>query len=282
MWIKKIENSNKPYNIQPILYNQIRTFVVNAFLYDFNLVIEEFDFYQQITPKMKTDLIQNTRVFKEFERSFAHFFEECERGFTNELIMSLYCRIYGPGKTVISYKSNVKEMYFIRQGLIEVFNNENDELQKEKPILFLPKQAFFGDYQILYELKSNCIFKTLEESPTDTDLPLGGSSDTIFMCCAKDDLKALCDLFPQTAENIKGRSLLRRKRIMKQKATNSRKYQIQAKQKNYNDNCTLEDESDEEFDAFYSDEEQDTFETQNEDDMQSNLEKLTKRVEGLA
>ena len=61
---------------------------------------------------------------------------------------------------------------------------------------------------------------------------------------------------------------------MKQKATNSRKYQIQAKQKNYNDNCTLEDESDEEFDAFYSDEEQDTFETQNEDDMQSNLEKL--------
>ena len=88
---------------------------------------------------MKTDLIQNTRVFKEFERSFAHFFEECERGFTNELIMSLYCRIYGPGKTVISYKSNVKEMYFIRQGLIEVFNNENDELQKDKPILFLPK-----------------------------------------------------------------------------------------------------------------------------------------------
>ena len=78
-------------------------------------------------------------MFKEFERSFAHFFEECERGFTNELIMSLYCRIYGSGKTVISYKSNVKEMYFIRQGLIEVFNNENDELQKDKPILFLPK-----------------------------------------------------------------------------------------------------------------------------------------------
>jgi len=40
----------------------------------------------------------------------------------------MYCRIYTPGKTIISYKENVKEMYFIRQGLVEVFNNENDEI----------------------------------------------------------------------------------------------------------------------------------------------------------
>jgi hypothetical protein len=39
------------------LYNDIRKYVEQAFLYDFNLVIEEFQFYQQITPKMQTDLI---------------------------------------------------------------------------------------------------------------------------------------------------------------------------------------------------------------------------------
>lgn len=44
----------------------------------------------------------------------------------------MYCRIYSPGKIVISYKSNVKEMYFIRQGLVEVFNNENDDLELQK------------------------------------------------------------------------------------------------------------------------------------------------------
>lgn len=80
---------------------------------------------------MQTDLIKNTRVFKEFEKSFSHFFEECERGFTNELIIQMYCRISTPGKTVISYMSHVKEMFFIRQGIIEVFNNENDELYKD-------------------------------------------------------------------------------------------------------------------------------------------------------
>jgi len=92
-------------------------------------------------------------VFRDFEKSFNHFFDECERGFTNELIISMYCRIYSPNRVVISYKSNVKEMYFIRQGLVEVFNNENDDLSlyqdkqsKAKPILYLPKYSYFGDY----------------------------------------------------------------------------------------------------------------------------------------
>jgi hypothetical protein len=45
MWIKKIEKSNKPFHIQPTLYNDIRKYVEQAFMYDFNLVIEEFPFY---------------------------------------------------------------------------------------------------------------------------------------------------------------------------------------------------------------------------------------------
>ena len=72
---------------------------------------------------------------------------------------------------------------------------------------------FFGDYQILYDLKSNCVFKTLEEN-SDDDMSLV-PDDTIFMCCAKDRLLELCDMFPETAENIKATSLLRRKRIIK-------------------------------------------------------------------
>jgi len=95
---------------------------------------------------MKTDLIKNIRVFKEFESSFSYFFEECERGFINDMILSLYCRIYEAGNMVIPFKSDVKEMYFINQGLVEVYNNENDEIVKDKPILFLPKHSYFGDY----------------------------------------------------------------------------------------------------------------------------------------
>ena len=98
-------------------------------MYDFNLVIEEFQFYQQITPKMQTELISSTRTFREFERTFGHFFDECERGFTNDLIINMLCRFYMHNMSVISYKTNVKEMYFIKQGYIEVYNNENDDAE---------------------------------------------------------------------------------------------------------------------------------------------------------
>ena len=101
----------------------------------------------------------------------------------------MYCRIYTPGKTVISYKSNVKEMYFIRQGLVEVYNNEIYEKVKEKPILYLPKFSYFGDYQILYNLKSNIVFRTLAHSNEDkkngTAEPM---PDIIFMCISKTEL----------------------------------------------------------------------------------------------
>lgn len=223
MWIKKIEKSNKPFHIQPYLYNDIKQYINQAFLYDYNLVIEEFQFFQQITPKMQTELILSTYQFKKFEKNFNHFFEECEQGFVNELIIRLYCRIQNPGKTVISYKSSVKEMYFINSGQVEVFNQENDELRKEEPILYLPKYAYFGDYQILYNLKSNLQFRTMEPEPSkkDEDISMTPESTIYFMCIEKEGLLYLCDVFPQTAENIKRRSKERRLRFMQQRNTNS-------------------------------------------------------------
>ena len=44
------------------------------------------------------------------------------------------------------------------------------------------------------------------------------------MCIDKDDLLQLCELFPQTAENIKRKSLERRAHFMKQKNQNSRRF----------------------------------------------------------
>ena len=63
---------------------------------------------------MQSELIKSTRVFQEFEKSFNHFFDECERGFTKELIINMYCRINKPWSVVINSRSNVKEMYFIK------------------------------------------------------------------------------------------------------------------------------------------------------------------------
>ena len=166
----------------------------------------------------------------EFEKSFNHFFDDCERGFINELIINMFCRIMSPGKIVLNYKSNVKEMYFIRQGIVEIQNNENDSVCQDKPILYLPKYSYFGDYQILMDLKSNLVIKTLDAYPNSNNASKRNNimqeplPEIIFMCVNKEKLKELCELFPKTEENIKARALERRKKLMNQRNINSRKY----------------------------------------------------------
>ena len=250
MWIKKIEKSNQPFFIQPKLYRDIKMYIDMAYRFDYNLVVEEFPFFYQITPKLQTELIQQTQYFKRFERNFSHFFEECEQGFINEFIVELFCRIFLPGRPVISYKSSVKAMYFIMTGRVDVFNHENDELRKKDPVLYLPKYSYFGDYQILYNLKSNLDFKTMEQPSAnsaaddgepesvnlqdqdkndddfrpDSSSSPGDGTSIYFMCIEKDKLLYLCDIFPQTAENIKRRSKERRLRFMLQRNSNSQKW----------------------------------------------------------
>jgi hypothetical protein len=205
------------------------------------------------------------------------------------MIINMFCRIQNAGRPVISYKGNVKEIYFIRQGLVEVYNNENDEEIKDKPILYLPKYSYFGDYQILYNLKSNLIFKTLANTPDDKKnaspemLP-----DIIFMCCSMEHLLEFCDLFPQTAENIKRRSLQRRKKFMEQKNTNSKRYNEELRQKadrkkQKNDNksdASKNADEDENLEDFYSDEEHENFDSQKED-MKQYLNNLNRRIDVL-
>lgn len=226
MWIKNIEKSNKPYHIQPILYNDIQTYIEQAILYDFNMIIEDFTFYQELTPKMQTDLIRSIKAFKDFEKNFSHFFDDCERGFTNEVIISLSCRISPPDKTIIGYKSVVKDLYFIREGMVQVHNNPDDELdnKRNQPIFYLPKYSYFGDYHIFYNLRANLIFSTLKYDEEIQYKSCNPQAETIFMCISKETLLYLCNLFPQTAENIQRKSLERRAAFMKHRTLNSKQF----------------------------------------------------------
>ena len=80
-------------------------------------------------------------------------------------------------------------------------------------------------------MKSNIVIKTLQNYPNPNEgqkksqsQPMENLPDIIFMCVNKDKLDNLCDLFPQTADNIERKALERRKRFMAQKNTNSKRY----------------------------------------------------------
>lgn len=58
---------------------------------DFNLIIEEGCFYQQLTPRMQTQLVKS--LLGDFVKQFNHFFDSCEEGFLNECIINMLARI---------------------------------------------------------------------------------------------------------------------------------------------------------------------------------------------
>lgn len=95
VWIKKMQQANstiRSYYLPANLYMSISENVEEAFKNDHNLIIEEFDFYQQLAPRVQTKLID--LIFEEFRQNFRHFFDPCDRGFVNEAIMRLYSRRY--------------------------------------------------------------------------------------------------------------------------------------------------------------------------------------------
>lgn len=101
-------------------------------------------------------------------------------------------------------------------------------------------------------------------------------------------LNKLCDLFPQTAENIKRRALERRKRFMQQKNTSSKKYEAEKQKENQDlsnqDRNTVEGSKhhcdDEDLNEFYTDEEPES-KTGQKEDMKHYLNKLNSRIDVL-
>ena len=56
-----------------------------SFSKDHNMIVEEFDFYEKLTPKMQSELVET--IFFNIIAQFSHIFAFCEDGFRNELII---------------------------------------------------------------------------------------------------------------------------------------------------------------------------------------------------
>jgi hypothetical protein len=80
-----MEKSNYPRYISPYLCQSIRRNLEVAFAYDFNTIVEEFNFYEKLSPKHQNEVIN--LLFGHIKTQFHHFFEGCEEGFVNEVII---------------------------------------------------------------------------------------------------------------------------------------------------------------------------------------------------
>ena len=65
------------------------------------MIVEEFCFYQMLTPKMQTELI--LKLFHNFIERFNYFFKGCEAGFRNEFVIKMYARTCKAGEIIQNY-----------------------------------------------------------------------------------------------------------------------------------------------------------------------------------
>jgi len=115
------------------------------------------------------------------------------------LIINMFARIYEPDLTMVSYGEKFRQVYFIQEGAVSMFNKF-----LIKDFMLLPPYSIFGDYQIICDLKSNICFRTAKHC-----------AQTRFMCVDRKVFLNLCDLFPVTQENLKDRGLQKRLHYLK-------------------------------------------------------------------
>ena len=91
-WVMRVDRSDKINNLDSKLYMTILRQIEEAMKFDFNMIIEEYEFYQKLTPRMQTELI--SYLFYDFRNHFKHLFDWCEVGFANAIIINCFVRIY--------------------------------------------------------------------------------------------------------------------------------------------------------------------------------------------
>lgn len=102
------------------------------------MMIEEFSFYQQLPPKMQTDLVN--LVFSDFIRQFDHFMGSWEVGFKNAFVVNLYTRNYKEYEIFVNAGHEIPMVILVFDGSVHMLSKE------EFFFMILPTYGVFGDY----------------------------------------------------------------------------------------------------------------------------------------
>ena len=87
LWLLALDSSSKSTSLPADLYSTVRQELWRSFVNDHRLIIDEFSFYQELTPKMQDELIQV--LFGDFIATFEDFFTGLERQFINSMVVTL-------------------------------------------------------------------------------------------------------------------------------------------------------------------------------------------------
>lgn len=142
-WVFRLQKTDTEMDFPRHLAAQAVLLLEDSMRFDFNLIIEEFPFYQQLPPRMQTQLVES--FFGDFLGLFDSFFSECEQGFRNELIVNMYMRSYFEDQEIFPYGRKLNCLYFICKGTFNLLSKELAHFMQ------LPTTFVVGDCQLLFD-----------------------------------------------------------------------------------------------------------------------------------
>ena len=85
--------------------------------------------------------------------------DEFEAGyeFISDFLSGLYCRIFLPNSDIVQKGDRMPELYLIYRGTVSI---ALDSVHGDQSVFFiLPTHSYFGDYQIIMNLRSQFVYK---------------------------------------------------------------------------------------------------------------------------
>lgn len=184
-WLRMVEKSRSK-NFTKQMYDSIKVYTEQSYKFDFNLINQE-EFFGYLKPRIRHRLVQI--LFSPFTVNFSYMFKDdfFESGaeFKNDFLTNIYSRLYLPRNDIINIGDSFSELFMIQQGCVNLFvKYKDDAIDHDYQFFTLPTFSYFGDYQILYNLKSQIQYKADK------------CALLICLCIKKDILMELMETYP--------------------------------------------------------------------------------------
>lgn len=225
-WIMRIDAANKGRTISEDLEKDIRLQLKTYWKYD-HQIIQNDTFFSELPQDLRKRVVEF--CFEKRLKKFKIFFQGLEWGFIENFLINLYPRHVPKSElktdgtpqrssVIINSGTMPKNLYLIKKGTVEICNRG----ESEKYVSY-GKGSYFGDYHLLFKIKSSHVFRAELPSapkydrqgnvivdPNDAPKEVG---DVELLCIKRDTFNELCELFPNSAHILRERAYFRRKFI---------------------------------------------------------------------
>ena len=79
---------------------------------------------------------------------------KCPNSFIERIVINLDMELYQPGETIVTPGQQIENLRFVYQGSCLLYGKDSFESKDEFFVCKLPTGSWFGDYQILLNLKN--------------------------------------------------------------------------------------------------------------------------------